>query len=61
MPKAIWIFLFWAEMDLVSLRYSLWAKNFEKFCKKVDIFEICEVNTDSDFYHTIMKEKVLVA
>ena len=29
--------------------------------KKVDIFEICEVNPDSDFYHTIMKEKVLVA
>lgn len=29
--------------------------------KEVDIFEIREVNTDSDFYHTIMKEKVLVA
>lgn len=29
--------------------------------KKVDIFEIREVNPDSDFYHTIMKEKVLVA
>jgi len=29
--------------------------------KKVDIFEIYEVNPDSDFYHTIMKEKVLVA
>lgn len=28
---------------------------------KVDIFKICEVNPDSDFYHTIMKEKVLVA
>lgn len=22
MPKAIWIFLFWAEMDFVSLRSS---------------------------------------
>lgn len=29
--------------------------------QKVDIFEIREVNPDSDFYHTIMKEKVLVA
>lgn len=29
--------------------------------QKVDIFEICEVNLDRDFYHTIMKEKVLVA
>ena len=31
------------------------------FVKKVDIFKIREVNPDSDFYHTIMKEKVLVA
>lgn len=29
--------------------------------QKVDIFEIREVNPDRDFYHTIMKEKVLVA
>ena len=29
--------------------------------KEADIFEIREVNPDSDFYHTIMKEKVLVA
>lgn len=29
--------------------------------KEVDIFEIREVNQDSDFYQTIMKEKVLVA
>ncbi len=29
--------------------------------KKVDIFEIREVNQDSDFYKTIMREKVLVA
>ena len=28
---------------------------------KVDILEIREVNPDSNFYHTIMKEKVLVA
>lgn len=29
--------------------------------KRLTIFEIREVNPDSDFYHTIMKEKVLVA
>lgn len=29
--------------------------------KDVDIFEISEINKDSDFYHTIMKERVLVA
>lgn len=28
---------------------------------KVDIFEIREINENSDFYRTIMKEKVLVA
>lgn len=28
--------------------------------KNVDVFEIHEVNQDSDFYKTIMKEKVLV-
>ena len=28
--------------------------------KKVDVFEIGEVNPDSNFYKTIMKEKVLV-
>lgn len=29
--------------------------------KNVDIFEIREVNQDSEFYRTIMREKVLVA
>ena len=29
--------------------------------KAVDVFEIHEVNTDSDFYKTIMAERVLVA
>ena len=29
--------------------------------KNVDVFEIHEVNEQSDFYKTIMKEKVLVA
>ena len=29
--------------------------------KDIDVFEINEVNTDSSFYQTIMKEKVKVA
>lgn len=29
--------------------------------KDVDMFEISEINTDSSFYETIMKEKVCVA
>lgn len=29
--------------------------------KDIDVFEINEVNTDSSFYETIMKEKVKVA
>ena len=29
--------------------------------KKVDVFEIHEINMDSDFYNTIMKERLLVA
>lgn len=36
------------------------GEEFQEFSqKKVDIFEIREVSPDSDFYHTIMKEKVL--
>ncbi len=33
----------------------------ETLQKKVDIFEIREINPDSDFYTHVMKEKVLVA
>lgn len=29
--------------------------------KNVDVFEINEINENSDFYHTIMRERVLVA
>ena len=29
--------------------------------KNVDVFEINELNKDSNFYHTIMKERLLVA
>ena len=33
----------------------------EALNKQVDVFEIHEVNTDSEFYNTIMKERLLVA
>lgn len=29
--------------------------------KNVDVFEISEINKDSDFYNTIMKERLFVA
>ena len=29
--------------------------------KRVDVFEIHEINVDSEFYNTIMKERLLVA
>ena len=33
----------------------------EALNKKVDVFEIHEINTDSEFYNTIMKERLIVA
>ena len=33
----------------------------EALNKKVDVFEIHEINTDSEFYNTIMKERLVVA
>ena len=52
-----WISSHWDPPEILSLGEELQ----EFLQKKVDIFEIREVNPDSDFYHTIMKEKVLVA
>ena len=40
---------------------SILALGGEVLKKKVDIFEIREVNQDSEFYRTIMREKVFVA
>ena len=33
----------------------------ETLNKDVDVFEICEINQDSNFYKSVMKDKVLVA
>ena len=41
--------------------FALAEEFYENFNKRIDAFEICEVNQDSDFFKTVMKEKVLVA
>ena len=41
--------------------FSLAEELREVLNKKVDVFEIHEINTDSDFYKAIMKERLLVA
>ena len=41
--------------------FSLAEELREVLNKKVDVFEIHEINADSDFYNTIMKERLLVA
>lgn len=46
--KLTWIFSFAEELR-------------EALKKDVDVFEIHEINQESEFYRTIMKEKVLVA
>ena len=33
----------------------------ELFNKRVDMFEICEINTGTPFYDTVMREKVRIA
>ena len=41
--------------------FALGEELLDTFNKKVDVFEINEINQDSDFYRTVMKEKVLIA
>ena len=45
----------------LTMIFSLAEELREIFNKKVDVFEINEINTDSDFYKKIMQEKVLIA
>ncbi len=45
----------------LTMIFSL-AEDLRKVLKKnVDVFEINEINKDSDFYRVIMKERLLVA
>ena len=53
--------VFGGEMFKRTMIFALAEDLRETLKKKVDVFEIGEVNPDSDFYKTIMKEKVLVA
>ena len=55
-------FLVYGGDDFKLTRILSLAEELRKALKKdVDVFEIREVNQESDFYKTIMKEKVLVA
>ena len=45
----------------LTMIFSLAEELREPFQKEVDVFEIHEVNRDSEFYDTIMKERLLVA
>ena len=45
----------------LTMIFSL-AEDLREILKKdVDVFEITEINKNSDFYHTIMKERLLVS
>ena len=53
--------VFGGEDFKLTMIFSL-AEELRTVLKKdVDVFEINEINTDSDFYHTIMRERRLVA
>ena len=45
----------------LTMIFALAEELREVLNKNVDVFEIHEINTDSDFYNTIMKERLLVA
>ncbi|EGK61682.1 nucleotidyltransferase domain protein [Centipeda periodontii DSM 2778] len=53
--------VFGGEMFRRTMIFALVEDLREVLKKNVDVFEITEVNPDSNFYQTIMKEKVLVA
>ncbi len=45
----------------LTMIFALAEELREVLNKKVDVFEIHEINQESEFYHTIMKERLLVA
>lgn len=45
----------------LTMIFALAEELREVLNKKVDVFEIHEINTNSEFYDTIMKERLLVA
>ena len=53
--------VFGGENFKLTMIFALAEELREVLKKDVDVFEINEINRDSDFYHTIMKERLLVA
>lgn len=53
--------VFGGENFKLTMIFSLAEELREAFQKNVDVFEIHEVNQQSVFYDTIMKERLLVA
>lgn len=53
--------VFGGEKFNPTMIFSLAEELREVLKKDVDVFEITEINKDSDFYRTIMKERLLVA
>ena len=47
--------------DKLTQIFALGEELRATFNKKVDVFEINEINQDSEFYKTVMREKVLIA
>lgn len=55
-------FLVYGGKDFKLTMIFAFAEELREALKKdVDVFEINEINQESDFYQTIMKERVLVA
>lgn len=53
--------VFGGENFKLTMIFALAEELREVLKKDVDVFEINEINKDSDFYKTIMKERLLVA
>lgn len=53
--------VFGGEDFKLTMIFALAEELREILKKNVDVFEISEINKDSDFYTTIMKERLLVA
>ncbi|MCD8218041.1 MAG: nucleotidyltransferase domain-containing protein [Clostridiales bacterium] len=53
--------VFGGKQFKLTMIFALAEELREVFGKKVDVFEINEVNRESDFYQNIMKERLQVA
>ena len=53
--------VFGGEGFKLTLIFAMAEDLLKALQKNVDVFEINELNKDSNFYHTIMKERLLVA